>query len=305
MKKRILSIGVIGIATFLFGCSDDAPSPIAPSDTAYNESSSSTVTQASSSSVQQLHSSSSVNNGNDKPGVDTVYKQKIINVPAPNVDYPDMVEEKMFCWTPGCEATVVPPSSSSKATPKSSSQNAITIDAPENKPPVINGMTMTDARDNKSYKLMQIGGKLWMAQDIDYAGVTSECYNEQADKCTTNGRLYTFNAAQKACPTGWKLPSREEAQAALNDENVPWTYSGRCKDGDCNFMGDMGFHWTSATPQSSDKKFDENGGSNGAVIIVEKSPDYFKPKEDDPDDKAKFFQVDSKTKRFSVRCVQE
>ena len=46
MKKRILSIGVIGIATFLFGCSDDAPSPIAPSDTAYNDSSSSTVTQA-------------------------------------------------------------------------------------------------------------------------------------------------------------------------------------------------------------------------------------------------------------------
>ena len=304
MKKRILSIGVIGVTAFMFGCSDDAPSPVAP-EVSYNESSSSTVTAASSSSVQQSPTSSSSVVIIGSSGSNTVYEKKIINVPAPNVDYPDLIEEKVFCWTPGCEATVVPPSSSSKVTPKSSSQNAITIDAPENKPPVINGMTMTDARDNKSYKLMQIGGKLWMAQDIDYAGVTSECYNEQADKCTTNGRLYTFNSAQKACPTGWKLPSREEAQAALDDENVPWTYSGRCKDGDCNFMGDMGFHWTSATPQSGDKKFDENGGNNGAVIIVEKSPDYFKPKEDDPDDKAKFFQVDSKTKRFSVRCVQE
>ena len=294
MKKRILLIGVIGITTYLVGCSDDAPNPVA-SPVGYNESSSSTVTQSSSSSVQQSPTSSSeVTIGSS--GSNTVYEKKIINVPAPDIDYPDIVDDKMFCWTPGCEATVVPPSSSSKATPKSSSQNAITIDAPENKPPVINGM---------SYKLMQIGGKLWMAQDIDYAGVTSECYNEQQDKCASNGRLYTFNSAQKACPTGWRLPNRAEAQAALDDENVPWTYSGRCKDGDCNFLGDMGFHWTSSDPQSTDKKYNDNGGSSGALIIVEKSPDYFKPKEDDPDDKAKFFQVDSKAKRFSVRCVQD
>ena len=305
MKKKFLSIGVIGVATFLFGCSDDAPGPVAP-PVSYNDSSSSTVVQASSSSVQQLNSSSSsVNNDGGKSGRDTIHVHKIVDGPAPNVDYPDIVDDKLFCWTPGCEATVVPPSSSSKAAPKSSSQNAITIDTPENKPPVINGMTMTDARDNKTYKLMQIGGKLWMAQDINYAGVTSECFNEQEANCASNGRLYTFNAAQKACPTGWRLPNREEAQAALNDESVPWTYSGRCKDGDCNFLGDMGFHWTSSEPQSTDKKYNDNGGSSGALIIVEKSPDYFKPKEDDPDDKAKFFQVDSKAKRFSVRCVQD
>ena len=300
MKKRILLIGVIGITTYLVGCSDDAPNPVA-SPVGYNESSSSTVTQSSSSSVQQSPTSSS----EVTIGIEMFSLDGLQYVPAPDIDYPDIVDDKMFCWTPGCEATVVPPSSSSKATPKSSSQNAITIDAPENKPPVINGMTMTDARDNKTYKLMQIGGKLWMAQDIDYAGVTSECYNEQQDKCASNGRLYTFNSAQKACPTGWRLPNRAEAQAALDDENVPWTYSGRCKDGDCNFLGDMGFHWTSSEPQSTDKKYNDNGGSSGALIIVEKSPDYFKPKEDDPDDKAKFFQVDSKAKRFSVRCVQD
>ena len=203
MKKRILLIGVIGITTYLVGCSDDAPNPVA-SPVGYNESSSSTVTQSSSSSVQQSPTSSSeVTIGSS--GSNTVYEKKIINVPAPDIDYPDIVDDKMFCWTPGCEATVVPPSSSSKATPKSSSQNAITIDAPENKPPVINGMTMTDARDNKTYKLMQIGGKLWMAQDIDYAGVTSECYNEQQDKCASNGRLYTFNSAQKAACHGMTM----------------------------------------------------------------------------------------------------
>lgn len=294
MKKKFLFIGVVGVGTFLFGCADDASSPAAP-PIAYNESSSSVVAGVSSSSNQPASpTSSSVVNGGK-----TIYEHKVIDVPAPNVNYPDIVQEKMFCWTPGCEATVVPPSSSSKAAPKSSSQNAITIDTPENKPPVVNGMSMTDTRDNKTYQLMQIGGKLWMAQDLNYAGVTSECYNEQESSCTTNGRLYTFNSAQKACPTGWRLPSREEAQAALDDESVPWTYSGRCKDGDCNFLGQMGFHWTSATPQSGDKNFEENTGSSYTVIIVEKDPEYAGEKE------RLFFQVDSKTKRFSVRCVQE
>ncbi|SHL01867.1 FISUMP domain-containing protein [Fibrobacter sp. UWB12] len=294
MKKKIAAIGFVGVVSLLFGCSDDAPSPAAP-PIAYNESSSSVVTGASSSSFQQqTPTSSAVNNGGK-----TIYEHKIIDVPAENVDYPNIVEEKMFCWTPGCEATVVPPSSSSKAAPKSSSQNAITIDTPENKPPIVNGMTMTDARDNKTYQLMQIGGKLWMAQDINYAGVTSECFNEQESNCTSNGRLYTFNSAQKACPTGWRLPNREEAQAALDDATVPWSYSGRCKDGDCNFMGQMGFHWTSATPQDGDKNFEDNKGDSYTVIIVEKDPDYAGEKE------RLFFQVDSKTKRFSVRCVQE
>ena len=161
---------------------------------------------------------------------------------------------------------------------------------------------MTDTRDNKTYKLVQVGSKLWMAQDLNYAGVTSECYNEQESNCTSNGRLYTYNSAQKACPTGWSLPTREEAQAAINSSTMSWSYSGRCKDGDCNFMGDMGFHWTSGTPQSGDKKFDENGGTNGALIIVEKSPAYMKDKEGED---ALFFQVDQKAKRFSIRCVQD
>ena len=300
MKKKLLSLGFAGFTAFLFGCSE-ATDPISPPSDGGLESSSSVVSNLSS-GQQSTISSSTVVIGKK----DTVVNHETVSVPGAKVNYPDIVNNPVFCWTNGCEATVTPPSSSSKANPVSSSSNGgITIDTPENKPPVINGLTMTDARDNKTYQLQQVGGKLWMAQDINYAGASSECYNEQEANCTTNGRLYTFNSAQKACPTGWRLPNRDEAQAALNDESYPWSYSGRCKDGDCNFLGDMGFHWTLATPQSGDKNFESNTGSNYTVIIVEKSPDYFKPSEDDPDSKAKFFQVDSKTKRFSVRCVQE
>ena len=306
MKKIILSFILLGTSSLFWGCSDD-PSPIAPAISEIGSSASVAPGQSSAATTIIIGMSSSA----IVIGVrDTTKEHRTVIIPlASTIKHPDMVDDSItFCWTPGCEATVVPRSSSSKQAPstKSSSSNGgITIETPENKAPTINGMTMTDTRDNHTYKLMQIGGKLWMAQDINYAGTTSECYNEQESKCSSNGRLYTFNSAQKACPKGWHLPTRSEAQAALDDASVPWSYSGRCKDGDCNFLGDMGFHWTSGTPESNDKKFSENGGANGGLIIVEKSPDYFTPKEDDPDDKAKFFQVDSKTKRFSVRCVQD
>ena len=302
MKKIILSFILLGTSSLFWGCSDD-PSPVAPVISDIGSSASVAPGSSSASHIVIGMSSSAVIIGIR----DTTIQHKTVITPlTTTIKYPDMVDESMFCWAPGCEATVVQRSSSSKPAPKSSSSSGgITIDNPENKAPVINGLTMTDTRDNKTYKLIQIGGKLWMAQDINYAGTTSECYNEEESKCASNGRLYTFNSAQKACPKGWHLPTRSEAQAALDDASVPWSYSGRCKDGDCNFLGDMGFHWTSGTPESNDKKFSENGGANGGLIIVEKSPDYFTPKEDDPDDKAKFFQVDSKTKRFSVRCVQD
>lgn len=295
MKKNLLSFGLIGISTLLFGCSDD-PTPVAPPIA--DISSSSVYEGAYSSSIQQAPAQ---NSSSSKGKRDTTIIKQIIPVSGSSVSYPDIVDEKMFCWTAGCEATVTPPSSSSKAQATSSSNGGgITIDTPENKPPVVNGLSMTDTRDNKAYALAQVGGKLWMAQDLNYAGSTSECYNEQEANCTSNGRLYTFNSAQRACPSGWRLPNREEAQAAINDESYPWSYSGRCKDGDCNFLGQMGFHWTSATPQDGDKNFESNVGDNYTVIIVEKEPEYAGENKE-----LKFFQVDAKNKRFSVRCVQE
>jgi len=302
MKKNLLSLGFIGFATLFFGCSsDDTPNPAAPTPIGAVESSSAFVPVVeSSSSIQQVLESSSSKKGDKK---DTTIKV-IKVVSGSSVTYPYTTNDDIpFCWTAECEKTIQPVSSSSKAAVSSASNGGgITIDVPENKAPVVSGTTMTDTRDNQAYQLIQVGGKLWMAQDLNYAGTTSECYNEQESNCASNGRLYTFNAAQKACPSGWRLPSREEAQAALSNEAMPWSYSGRCKDGDCNFLGDMGFHWTTGTPESGDKKFDENGGANGALIIVEKSPEYVKDKEGED---RLFFQVDQKAKRFSVRCVQE
>lgn len=297
MKKKILSLGFIGVSTLFWACADDT-SPVAPPPTSYTASSSSVFVGTSSSSAQQQTTPTYSSSATAK---DPAVKHVVVTEPAPGVNYPDIYNKEVFCFTEGCEKTVTPPSSSSKAQATSSSNGGgITIDAPENKAPTVNGLTMTDTRDNKTYTLAQVGGKLWMAQDLNYEGSTSECYNEVAANCASNGRLYTFNSAQRACPSGWRLPNREEAQAAINDESYPWSYSGRCKDGDCNFLGQMGFHWTSATPQDGDKNFDSNVGDNYTVIIVEKEPEYAGENKE-----LKFFQVDAKNKRFSVRCVQE
>jgi len=69
----------------------------------------------------------------------------------------------------------------------------------------------TDNRDNKTYRIVTIAEQTWMAQNLNYLNDMSEgdsswCYDNDPDNCATYGRLYTWNAAMKACPAGWKLP---------------------------------------------------------------------------------------------------
>ena len=305
MKKYILMAGVLGVFSLYAGCSSDEKSPLAPVDDsgeAVESSSSAKATSSSaksdkkSSSSEKASSADSKKSSTSSKDTTTIHQQVVINEDGERVatTYPS---SGIFCWNEGCESQF---GSSSSAAPSSSESIVITVSSESSEPPEVNGNTMKDKRDNKTYQLKSVGGKLWMAQDLNYEKSGSMCFNNEDANCTKYGRLYTFNAAQTACPAGWRLPGREEAQAAISDESYPWSYSGRCKTGECNFTEEMGFHWTSATPQDGDKKYGENSGDKFAVIIVEKHPDY-----DKEDSTRRFFQVDEKAKFFSVRCVQE
>ena len=71
--------------------------------------------------------------------------------------------------------------------------------------------TFTDTRDGQSYKWIRLkDGKVWMVENLNYKTSNSWCYDNMSSNCQKYGRLYTWKAAMKACPNGWRLPTIEE-----------------------------------------------------------------------------------------------
>ncbi len=80
-----------------------------------------------------------------------------------------------------------------------------------------------DPRDTRTYKMIDAGGKIWMAQNLAYYEKNTEGkyllgYPYDGAKATEDimGGFYKWDEALKACPAGWRLPTSQE-WAALGD----------------------------------------------------------------------------------------
>jgi uncharacterized protein (TIGR02145 family) len=85
----------------------------------------------------------------------------------------------------------------------------IYIDLKKQKPPSFTNFI--DSRNGKVYKTVKMpNGKIWFAENLNYASEGSKCYDNKEENCQKYGRLYDWAMAMKACPNGWHLPSEEE-----------------------------------------------------------------------------------------------
>ena len=140
-----------------------------------------------------------------------------------------------------------------------------------------------DKRDGKTYTIVELGNQVWMAKNLSYNAKGSLFYKNDSVKNETDGRLYSFNEAYKACPTGWHLPNAEEAiyfeqnVFALELKQAGFlNHKRKFKD-----KTKIGFYWTS-TPSNVDKAYSYSNRKSD-VKKVESWKDY----------------------KYSVRCVAD
>ncbi len=161
-------------------------------------------------------------------------------------------------------------------------------------------------------KQVTIDTQTWMAENLNINTSGSWCYGDSSKYCGMYGRLYTWEAAKSACPTGWRLPDTADWNKLVNYAGGYSTAgktlkstSGWYENG--NGTDDYGFNALPGGYRRSDGYFDEasvigvwwTATEFGSGLAYGWWVDY--------DGDLGYLDEDTKGKAngFSVRCVSE
>jgi len=169
--------------------------------------------------------------------------------------------------------------------------------------------SFTDSRDGKTYKTVTVGGKKWMAQNLNYQAGKSWCYGDDNSNCEEKyGRLYDWSTAQTVCPTGWHLSTRQEwndlvkaaggeAAGRTLKSTSGWSIYGTGTD-------DYGFSAMSAGYRRTNGSFDGAGGYGYWWAATEGGSGGAYGRSMDSDEDLVYEYGLDKGYGLSVRCVQ-
>jgi uncharacterized protein (TIGR02145 family) len=155
-------------------------------------------------------------------------------------------------------------------------------------------------------------GKQWTVENLNAATADSYCYDDAPQNCGRYGRLYTWESAQRACPSlgqGWRLPTDDEWRqlakrqggvSADSDDKGKAAYAallrggasgfgavlggGRSVTGEYARLEAHGFYWTASESGPSTAVF-YNFGKGGLALHRQAEGE--------------------KREAFSVRCVRD
>jgi len=144
-----------------------------------------------------------------------------------------------------------------------------------------------------------LGNQIWLKNNLDVQIKGAAYYDFNEQKFKNYGKLYTWQEADKACPAGWHLPTKEEFQLLLkeakksrksvygfltNEKGFNAKLSGFIFGGSSRNLGLEGNYW-SATEMKD--------GGGAYLIRLDKNKKKVK------------LMAAQKSFRYSVRCIKD
>lgn len=165
------------------------------------------------------------------------------------------------------------------------------LELPEHPDVIFGAISSSGANPNpisSSSADIKVGTLTLASENLNVATATgSVCYENDQANCTKYGRLYTWEAAKTACPSGWRLPTEAEWQTLLagNSFVAQLTQFGGYGTPDGYFASGnkQAFYWSSTGVGTS---------MYARLVNIDKADGYVE------------WSNGEKTDFYSVRCVK-